>query len=363
MARVKKPNFKIYYNKKDITANITPYLMSITYKDATEGKADTVEIEVSNTTAVWTSGWYPTMGDTLEVSIGIDTVVFNCGLFEIDEVEWDVSPDVLCIKGIAAGIKDGLRTHKSKVHEKKTLKQIAQDYADQYGFKLTGTIVDTGQISREEQILETDLAFLYRISKQYGHTFSVRAGAINFTNIFQLEALVSATEISRRDMLKGSRFKDSTYNTYKKLHLMHFDPSGKKVVETNFSFPPITNVDGFTYDNIVKEDTRELRVRADNSKQAEMKAMAALHGNNSKQQSARLVLPGNPYLVAGNNIDVTECDILSGQYHIVCSVHKLIPKLGYVVDLDVKRVGFITIAKAKRKKPKKPKKVSISVVK
>jgi phage protein D len=107
MARnVPKPSFKIFYNHKDITKDISPYLMSIKYKDAVEGHSDTVELELSNVTGVWTTpGWYPVLGDTLEVSIGIGPVMFNCGKFDFDELTLKFSPEVVCIKGMAAGIE------------------------------------------------------------------------------------------------------------------------------------------------------------------------------------------------------------------------------------------------------------------
>jgi hypothetical protein len=191
--------------------------------------------------------------------------------------------------------------------------------------------------------------------------FSVRAGSINFNNVFQLEALASVTSIKPSDCLPGSELKDTSFDTYKKCHLAHFDPNAKRVVETNFEFPPITNVDGFTYNGITKGDTKEVRLRVDNESQAGLKAKAALHAGNSKQQSGRLRLPGNPYLVSGNNFDLEELDILSGQYHITSSTHDINVKGGYYCDIDIKRVGFITIEKAKRKKPKKIRPVTVKV--
>jgi phage protein D len=363
MQKVREPLFKVTYNKVDITADISPYLMSIVYKDATEGKCDEIEIEVSNVSGVWLDEWFPVKGDTLSVSMGFDSNQFTCGIFQVEEPEWKLEPDTICIKGIAADITDAVRTKRSDQHENKSLRQIVQKVASRYGYTIQGHIPDTGQISRETQTLETDLGYLANLARAYGYLFSLRGKVITFTHVFDIEGLPSVTTISRGDLIPGgSSIRDKSYDTYKKLHLLHYDPNNKRVIETNFEFPTVTNSDGFSYTDIVKTDTKEVRVRVDNQSQARLKAIAALHDSNSKQQEGKLRLNGNPLILAGNNFDLTECGKLSGKYHIFSSVHTLIPKTGYITDIEVKRVGFIDILKAKRKKPKKIKPVHVNIV-
>lgn len=362
MSVVRAPGFTIWYNKKDITADISPYLISITYNDAVAGKSDEVQLEISNATGIWLDEWYPDLGDTLTVSMGYDAQRFNCGIFEIDENEVEFGPDTITIKGIAAGITDATRTKRSDQHENKTLRQIAEKVAARYSFKIAGNIEDTGQISRETQELETDLGFLRRISAQYGHIFSVRGKVITFTNMYELEALAAVVSISRAEIRPGSKIKDKSFDIYKKVHHAHFDPMSKKVYETIFEFPEIVNVDGFKYNGIVKKDIKEVRSRVDNNSQSMAKAIAALHSGNSKQQEGELSLPGNPFLVSGNNFELTECGKLSGKYHIVSSRHKLNVSGGYDTTIAIKRVGFIDIIKTKRSKPKKVKPIHTRIV-
>ena len=142
----------------------------------------------------------------------------------------------------------------------------------------------------------------------------------------------------------------------------HYDNDAKKVLETVFSFPVVTNADGFSYNGIVKQDVKEVRMRADNDAHGMQKAIAALHSSNSKQQEGSLPVIGNPYLVAGNNVEVTGLGKLSGIYHIHASVHHETPEGGYFTRAEVKRVGYVDVVKTKRKKPKKQKPVTVSVV-
>jgi phage protein D len=363
MPEARRPHFNIVYNKKNITSDITPYLVSINYKDATQGKSDEIQLEVSNVNGIWLDEWYPTMGDRLSVSMGYDNELFSCGLFTIDEVEWVLSPDIVCMKAVAADITDAIRTKRSDQHEGKTLLQIARKVADRYGYTIQGNIKDTGKIARVTQDMETDLGFLNNQAMIYGYLFSVRGKVMTFTSLYDIEGAEAVTVIGREDLMPGSSLRDKSYETYRRLHLLHYDPNAKKVVETTFEHPDIVNIDGFKYSDIIKKDTKEVRIRADNNSDAALKAAAALHSSNSMQQEGVLRMVGNPLVLAGSNFSLVGCGKLSGKYHVMASTHKLNVKTGYITEASVKRVGFIQIVKAKRKKPKKVKPVTINIVK
>lgn len=363
MNQVRHPKFTITYNNKDVTADITPYIISITYKDATEEKSDEIQIQVTNSSNIWLNEWYTKFKDKLQLSIGWPELEVNVGTFEVDEPTFKFGPDIAIIKAQAAGISKPTRTRRSDQHENKTLAQIAKKVADRYGYTIAGTIMDTGQIARVTQNMDTDLTFLRRLAKSYGHLFSVRANKITFTSIYDIEALAAATIISKSDFLPGSEIKDKSADTYKKAHLKSFDPKTKKVYESTFEFPEVKNVDGFTYTTTVKDDVKEVRTRVNSEQEGQQKLRAALHSSNSKQQEGKFYVLGNPLLVAGNNVEITEIGILSGVYHIVSSTHTIVPEVGYITEIDVKRVGFINIEKTKPKKPKKHKPVVVTVVK
>lgn len=355
MTQVREPKFTVKYNQKDITTVISDYLRSITYKDAVKGHCDEVEIELSNASGKWLDEWYPTFGDQLEVTMGYDDLQFPCGKFDLDEVEIKWLPDTIIIKGLSAGIKKPTRTKNSDSHENKTLRQIAQKIADRHGYTIAGTI-DVGQIKRVTQNRETDLAFLKRISEEYGHVFSIRDNVMTFTDVYKLEGLQPATTIDRDDLKsEGSWIKDKSYETYAKIHVAYHNPRAKAVFETEFEFPEQANVDGYTWNEIVKKDVKEVRIKLDNVSQADAKALASLHSSNSKQQEGRLIIPGNPLMVSGNNFTLTGMGKLSGLYHIYSSEHKLTVNDGYETEVFIKRVGFIDIVKTKRKlKHRKP---------
>ena len=88
--KVRKPVFFVSYDNKDITAHISPFVISVSYTDNLEGKADEISIDIEDTFHKWKQGWYPVKGDKLSLKMGYeDERLVNCGTFEIDEIEFN----------------------------------------------------------------------------------------------------------------------------------------------------------------------------------------------------------------------------------------------------------------------------------
>ena len=72
------PKFTVLYNNKNITADISKHMLSLTYNDKTEGESDEIEIEVEDVDLKWQNSWYPEKGAKLTVTIEN----LKCGVFE-----------------------------------------------------------------------------------------------------------------------------------------------------------------------------------------------------------------------------------------------------------------------------------------
>ena len=174
------PVFKIEYNEKNITKDVSAYVLSIEYSDYEHGQSDEITITFEDTQKLWQNAWIPSKGDTLRVFIGYENEkLLNCGLFEIDEIEYDSPPDTLTVKALASAITKPLREENSKGYENKTLKQIAQEIAQKHNLTLIGNIDDI-KIERITQNQESDLAFLKRIAEEYGYIFKIADGSLVF---------------------------------------------------------------------------------------------------------------------------------------------------------------------------------------
>lgn len=326
MEKVRAIAFKVSVAGKDITADVSNMVTGITYTDKTEGESDSVELQFDDTDALWRGTWYPTKGDTIKLEIGYEDLLLPCGVFEIDEIELSGPPDMVTVRGLAAGIKKAVRTKNNSAHEGKTLKKIAETIAGKHGLTVQGDIENI-QINRATQHRETDLEFLKRISWEYGHVFSVRDTALIFTTIYKLEESDAADVIDRADLMSYS-LRDKTSETYKKAEVKYHDPVENRVVRG----------DDTSSGDDTAADTLVLQTKAENPGQARAKAKAALHRANSRKQEGTITVPGNPLMVAGNNFELTGLGVLSGVFHIQESRHTLSRSGGYVTEATIKKI-------------------------
>ena len=317
------PTFKIEYNNKDITRDVSKYVTSLEYTDFETGESDELLITFEDSEKIWQGNWIPNKGDTLRVFIGyVGNKLLNCGLFEIDEIEFSTPPDTLVVKGLSAGIKKALRQNNSVAYENKTLKQIANEIAKRHNLKLVGAI-DEIKVERITQNQERDLHFLYRLAEQYGYIFKIADGNLVF---YKSEKLIKAdvAKTLYRNELSRVNLTEKTSKNYKAVTVTYHNPkTGKNVSAT------VKN------QNVVKGDTLKINGRCENKQQALVKAKAALEKGKDTIEGT-IDLCGDPYLVAGLNINLQNFGHFSGKYHITQAKHTIDCNMGFTSSLEVK---------------------------
>jgi len=361
MEAIKQPQFKVVYASKDITKDISKSLISLTYNDAEEGETDDVSFEVEDTDGLWRDAWYPAKGDTIELSIGYDGVLMNCGKFVVDEISLQGAPDTVTIRGLAAATNSPLRTKRSTAHEAQTLKQIAEKIAQKNGLTVQGEIANI-QIERVTQNRESDLGFLARIAKEYGYLFSVRDKSLIFTSIYGIEGNKPVLDIDRTDLIRY-RVTDKSTATFKAATVKYREPKSNTVVTATVKAGDKLSIITTTAIDIVtgganlttSSDVLELDLKAENKQQAETKAQAALHRANTDGQDGSFVVYGEPLFVAGNNFMLTGLGKLSGRWHISKSSHSISRGGGYITSLEAKRLKDVDKPEQRKTPKRKPK--------
>lgn len=356
--QVSETLFSVLYDNKNITSDISKYLMSITYNDKTDGESDDIEIELEDVDALWRNSWYPEKGASLKVSIGD----LKCGVFEIDEIEVKGPPSTVNIRGAAIGIKNSLRTRKSDAHENKTIKQIAETVAQKNGLTITGEIPDI-TIGRVTQNKETDLGFLKRISREYGIIFSVRGQNMTFTSVYDLQGRASSTTLDITELATYS-LKDKS-DAPKESKSIHSNAKKNEKIEANKQYAEWEKTEGYKYPDTKSGDQSITYSKSENKKQAEAKAKAVMHLSAQNQFEGTVEFGGDNIkinlMVAGNNFQLTGAGILSGKYHIQSSSHKLDKSGARTVSVEIKRLQ--TPAKneqvTNKKKKQQPKNVKV----
>jgi phage protein D len=357
---VKVPKFKILYQGKNITQDISKDLISVTYTDATEDESDELELSIADPSRKWISTWAPRKGDKIDLSIGYDQDLMPCGTFTIDQIDYTISPAVMQIRALAAATDSPLRTKRSRSFEKQTLRQIAQRIATEQGLQLQGDILDI-TIDRTTQSRETDLKFLHRIATQYGYVFSIRDKKLIFTSIFKLEAGKPVFKLDLTDLISGS-LRDKSVKTFKAAKVTYHNPKKKEVVSKTVSAGGSeqgTTIGGAN--DVTSADTLEIHTKAENEQQAEVMATAALHKANTTGQEGRFTVIGNQLLVAGNNIEMTGIGEYSGLWHIKTSTHRIDRSGGYITEFEGTRLIKPTPAQQTPKKiPPRPRKKPVN---
>lgn len=317
------PIFKIEYNQKDITTDVSNQVLNIEYTDFEHGQSDEITITFDDTQKLWQSSWIPSKGDSLRVFIGYEgEKLLNCGIFEIDEIEFATPPDILTVKAIATGITKALRQNNSVAYENKTLKQIASEIAQKHSLTLVGEIEDV-RVERITQNQERDLTFLKKLAEQYGYIFKIAEGNLVFYKTEKLTGADAAKILYRTDLSRIT-LTEKTSKNYKSVTVSYHNPkTGKKITATAKN------------ENCVKGDTLKINERCENKQQALLKAKAALaKGNNTIEGFIDLV--GNPNLVAGLNVELKDLGYFSGKYHITQTRHFIDRTAGYGTSLEVK---------------------------
>lgn len=314
---------------KNVTGDVSPYLSKITCTDRVEDESDDVSLTFEDTTAKWQKPWYPQQGDSLEIKLGMPGNMLDCGLFEIDEIEFEFPPDTFNVKGIGAAITKSLRTKNSKAFEKQSLKKIAQYFADKHELKLTGNIGDLAkiQIERKTQDKETDISFLAKLAKEYGLIFSVRGQQLVFMTTDELEAKPAVMTIDKTQMGKA-RFQDKTSQVYAAATVATRDVRSNTV--RKWQIKPSGDP--------AKKDTLIVGGRVENEGQAQAKAKGALKEKNKDKITGTITLPGSNKLIAGVNVELTGVGEFSGKWHITQSTHSVDPAGGYITDIAVRKI-------------------------
>lgn len=343
--KTQKAVAKILYNGLDITKDISGSLISISYTDNVDAKADDISITLDDTALLWANEWYPEKGAELRIIIGIGGTEVNLGAFEIDEITISGPPSQIEIKGISAGAGKPLRTLSSYAHEDKTLKEIAQTIAEKNALQVEGNIAPI-RIKRATQNRETDLSFLNRIAREYGYFFSIRDSVLVFTSIYDIDArnISASIDISK---IASYSFNDRLIGTYKKAEASYRNADTGQTVKATDSRE--SNEGGQAITDKTSDDTLIVRSKAETTQQAEAKAKSALYRANVSGQTGRISVEGNPLLLAGNAIDLTGFGALSGKYRIESSSHSIQGGEGYITELEVKRIGYISEAEFKPK--------------
>ncbi len=326
---VRSPEWVLTYQGTNITADIAPMVLSITYTDYLSELSGEVELAVEDHDRRWQAAWFPSLGDQLNVAIGYrGEGLLPCGDFQVDQLELAGPPDTFTMRCLAAFVTPAMRTRNSVGFENQTLLGIAQTIGEKYGLAVISTSDVTDiEFDRVTQKHETDLGFLKRLAVEHDYDFTVRGSLLVFYSRASLAAVVPIRTVDRTN-LKSFEFRNRSRRIYRGAQVTYQNPTTKSLIfQSAASSVPVATA-----------DVLKVISRCENGPQALLKAQAALDAHNMWIVEASLLLPGSIAMASGVTFELTGFGEFDGTYIVLAARHRLDRVHGYTTKLEVIRV-------------------------
>lgn len=352
---------QVTYDNKDISEALAEYLISASYTDNLSGQVDDISLTLEDKAGLWQGDWMPTKGATLDVTlctynwIGLydGEADVTLGKFEVDEIELSSAPDVVTIKAVAITVSDDstLRsTLRSRTWENVTVQKVANDIALENNMNICWDCGDDPAIDKVEQNDESDLDVLKKVCDDAGFALKVTTDTIIVFDEALYEEAEPVVEIYHPDTQEiitvaeadedhtperilhstGYSFTSKIRDVYKQCHVKYAQDKDKSVIESTFVDPN-------------KEDGATLEIHQQVSTQAEADRLAKkkLREKNSEECTGSFNSEGQPFLCAGETVEMIGFGTFSGKYIITQAKHDLSGS-GYTTSIDVRRclIGY-----------------------
>lgn len=332
---------------KDISEDVSKYLISMSYTDNLSDAADDVTLTLEDRAQLWMEDWFPKgEGNMLDITIHTynritlkdGEAIFHAGKFEIDEVEIVGFPSTVQIKGVSVVGESSLRgTRRNQTWEEISVWKCASDICERNNLSLIWDCEDNPNLDHVEQADESDLAFLLKICKDNGMSLKIMAEQIVIFDDEKYEAQTPIitiykpgvkAELDDKTMplrwLLSYNMRAKTRDTYGSCRVKYQKGKKKEVIEGAFTIPG-------------KEKGRILFVReqVENTAEAERLAKKKLREANKEEVTGSFSTIGNTNFAAGTTLLLKNFGKFDGKYLVTKVSHSV--TTSYTTSVDIRR--------------------------
>lgn len=174
-----QPICRVVVDGRDITADITARLISISLTDNRGMEADQLDIQLSDHDGNLAT---PPKNASIQLWLGwSDTGLVDKGTYKVDELEHSGAPDTLSIRARSADLREGLAKKRERSWHNQTLGAILTSIATEYGLKpLVQVALAAIGLSHIDQAGESDLNLITRLATEHDAIASIKAGRLLF---------------------------------------------------------------------------------------------------------------------------------------------------------------------------------------
>lgn len=344
----------------DVSESVLPDLLSFTYSDKETNEADEISLNLKDETGKWAGVWQPNGGEIVRAYIVQGTVVeqgkrLNCGRFYVDSMTVAGSPRTFELKAVSIPLNKPIRRKlKSRAWEKRTLKMIAQEIANEAGVKLIFDSLENPEYDRQDQERESDLKFLSGLCEEAGLSIKLTDEQLVIFDqaSYEKKSSVKTLELGVDNILDWS-FEASQSETYKSCTINYRDPKQKYKGEAGGEVIGLSEAKNrrknnravmtYTYiDPLVEENGQEytIKKRAKSIDEAKRIAKATLRKLNRRHTTGSITIIGDVSLVAGVVITCKGFGSFDGRFIVEEAEHS-ISGSGYTTTLSLCRVNNI----------------------
>lgn len=337
---------KILFDGTDISKDIAPYLLSLDYLDAGEGEADDLAIKLQDRDGLWTQHWLEEAVDKAssgKLKIQADIIMENqksdgkdarlpCGSFELDCVQSSGPPSVVTVKATALPYSGPTRqTKKTRVWQNCSLSAIAKQIAAEGGVQCQFDSSFDPVFKRKDQRETSDTAFLQKLCWDAGLFLKVTDGGFVLFDERVYEAKPVSLILKKGDgrYLRHQLETGSAGTQYASCRVRWVDPATGQCVEG------IARVSDYNAESETNQQL-EIHEKADSPGEAKTLAEKHLRLHNKYAKTAVFTLPGNPWIAAGQTVQVGGWGGFSGKYFIYQAKHSL-GQGGYTTEITMRK--------------------------
>lgn len=340
----------------DVSESLLPDLLSFSYSDKETDEADEISITLKDDEGKWAGTWQPNAGEIVRAFILSGTVEkqdkkLYCGKFYVDSMSVAGSPRTFELKAVSIPLNKPIRRKlKSKAWEKKTLKAIAEEIANEAEIKFIFDSEINPEYDRQEQNRESDMKFLSRLCEEEGLSIKLTDEQLVIfdQSFYESKPAVQTLELGVSDILSWS-FESSQSETFKSCSISYRDPKQKKKGEAGGQVIGLSEVKKsqknaavmtYTYvDPNADENGQEyaIKKRAKSIDDAKRLAKAKLRKLNMRRVTGNITVLGDVSLVAGLVIKCVGFGAFDGNFIIETAEHTI--GSGYVTALSLRRVN------------------------
>ena len=323
----RRANVDIQYNGTNITTSLSNYLKSFSYTDINSGSSDSISIEIGDIERNWIGAWFPTKGDQLATKIILDNweeegqKQFNCGSFILDDISFEGWPISGTIGAVSVPANSDFKeTKRTKTWESVTLRQIAQEIANNAQVNMYYEDSNDITIASVEQNEQTDSEFLVNLCKDYGMAIKIYSNRITLFNEYTYECKDAKLDIEAKELLSWS-YNTTLTGSYTGGTIQYTNPTTKEDVSVTIG----------SGSRIL-----EINEKCDSYEDARVKVINKVNEENKNTTTMNITIMAKYGLIASDCINIVGLGKIDGKYYIEKITHSIGSK--YTMQLEIRFV-------------------------